>query len=131
MCHTTGLRALLRFMTGFYVCLNRGDIGKKEPKVLLLIEKKYFLLSLEKKAVFTMLTPHTRSGQNCTEAAGRSLVSIIVDHIFVCIKDSGNLSSHGFLLSKSGDQMTIKDSGLLVIILYYYLLHGNYDLEFQ
>ncbi|CAA6668740.1 unnamed protein product [Spirodela intermedia] len=52
-----GLRALLRFMTGFYVCLNRGDIGKKEPK-------------------------------NSTEAAGRSLVSIIVDHIFVCIKDS-------------------------------------------
>ncbi|MQL98117.1 hypothetical protein Taro_030820 [Colocasia esculenta] len=52
-----GLRALLRFMTGLYVCLNRGDM---DPKVQ----------------------------QHCTEAAGRSLVSIIVDHIFICIKDA-------------------------------------------
>ncbi|XP_068644395.1 uncharacterized protein [Aristolochia californica] len=51
-----GLRAFLRFLTGLYVCLNRGDV---DPKA-----------------------------QQYTEAAGRSLVSIIVDHIFLCIKDS-------------------------------------------
>lgn len=28
-------------------------------------------------------------GQRCTEAAGCSLVSIIIDHIFLCIKDAG------------------------------------------
>ncbi|CAJ1956800.1 unnamed protein product [Sphenostylis stenocarpa] len=49
-----GLRALLRFMTGVYVCLNRGDVDSKRS----------------------------------TEAAGRSLVSIVVDHIFLCIKDT-------------------------------------------
>ncbi|KAK9151914.1 hypothetical protein Syun_010223 [Stephania yunnanensis] len=52
-----GLRALLRFMTGLYVCLNRGDVD-------------------------------ARASQQSTEAAGRSLVSIIVDHIFLCIKDA-------------------------------------------
>ncbi|CAH2080631.1 unnamed protein product [Thlaspi arvense] len=52
-----GLRALLRFFTGLYVCLNRGD-----------------------------LKPSAR--QCSTEAAGRSLVSIIVDHIFLCVKDA-------------------------------------------
>ncbi|XP_068669040.1 uncharacterized protein [Aristolochia californica] len=52
-----GLRAFLRFLTGLYVCLNRGDVDPKAQ-------------------------------QRCTEAAGRSLVSIIVDHIFLCIKDS-------------------------------------------
>ncbi|XP_065043818.1 uncharacterized protein LOC135584378 isoform X1 [Musa acuminata AAA Group] len=52
-----GLRALLRFMTGFYVCLNRGDVDPKAQ-------------------------------QRCTEAAGCSLVSIIIDHIFLCIKDA-------------------------------------------
>ncbi|KAJ1441910.1 Vacuolar protein sorting-associated protein 13, N-terminal domain [Sesbania bispinosa] len=52
-----GLRALLRFMTGLYVCLNRGDVDFKAQ-------------------------------QRSTEAAGRSLVSIVVDHIFLCIKDS-------------------------------------------
>ncbi|KAF5184457.1 AAA+ ATPase domain-containing protein [Thalictrum thalictroides] len=52
-----GLRALLRFMTGLYVCLNRGDV---DPA----------------------------SQQRSTEAAGCSLVSIIVDHIFLCIKDA-------------------------------------------
>ncbi|XP_019453650.1 PREDICTED: uncharacterized protein LOC109355138 isoform X1 [Lupinus angustifolius] len=52
-----GLRALLRFMTGLYVCLNRGDVNSKAQ-------------------------------QRSTESAGRSLVSIIVDHIFLCIKDS-------------------------------------------
>ncbi|XP_022154942.1 uncharacterized protein LOC111022086 [Momordica charantia] len=51
-----GLRALLRFMTGLYVCLNRGDVDLKAQ-------------------------------QRSTEAAGRSLVSIIVDHIFMCVKD--------------------------------------------
>ncbi|XP_038904052.1 uncharacterized protein LOC120090451 isoform X2 [Benincasa hispida] len=51
-----GLRAFLRFLTGLYVCLNRGDV---DPK----------------------------SQQRSTEAAGRSLVSIIVDHIFLCVKD--------------------------------------------
>ncbi|KAJ8542939.1 hypothetical protein K7X08_005462 [Anisodus acutangulus] len=50
-----GLRALLRFMTGLYVCINRGDINPN---------------------------------QQHTEAAGRSLVSIIVDHIFLRIKDT-------------------------------------------
>ncbi|MCI02865.1 amino-terminal region of chorein A TM vesicle-mediated sorter, partial [Trifolium medium] len=52
-----GLRALLRFMTGIYVCLNRGNVDFKAQK-------------------------------QSTEAAGRSLVSIVVDHIFLCIKDS-------------------------------------------
>ncbi|KAI4333806.1 hypothetical protein L6164_018568 [Bauhinia variegata] len=52
-----GLRALLRFMTGLYVCLNRGDVDFKAQ-------------------------------QRSTEAAGRSLVSIIVDHVFLCIKDT-------------------------------------------
>uniref|UniRef100_A0A7N2LU93 Uncharacterized protein n=1 Tax=Quercus lobata TaxID=97700 RepID=A0A7N2LU93_QUELO len=53
-----GLRALLRFLTGLYVCLNRGDVDSKAQ-------------------------------QRSTEAAGRSLVSIVVDHIFLCIKDAG------------------------------------------
>ncbi|OAY28562.1 uncharacterized protein LOC110600696 isoform X2 [Manihot esculenta] len=52
-----GLRALLRFMTGLYVCLNRGDVDLKAQ-------------------------------QRSTEAAGCSLVSILVDHIFFCIKDA-------------------------------------------
>ncbi|KAL8144379.1 hypothetical protein V2J09_017411 [Rumex salicifolius] len=52
-----GLRALLRFLTGVYVCLNRGDVDLK-------------------------------SQQRTTEAAGCSLVSILVDHIFFCIKDT-------------------------------------------
>ncbi|KAL0000941.1 hypothetical protein SO802_014722 [Lithocarpus litseifolius] len=52
-----GLRALLRFLTGLYVCLNRGDVDSKAQ-------------------------------QRSTEAAGRSLVSIVVDHIFLCIKDA-------------------------------------------
>ncbi|XP_012070729.1 uncharacterized protein LOC105632878 isoform X2 [Jatropha curcas] len=52
-----GLRALLRFMTGLYVCLNRGDVDLKAQ-------------------------------QRSTEAAGRSLVSILVDHIFFCIRDA-------------------------------------------
>ncbi|CAI0380155.1 unnamed protein product [Linum tenue] len=52
-----GLRALLRFFTGLYVCLNRGDVDLKAQ-------------------------------QSSTEAAGCSLVSIMVDQIFLCIKDS-------------------------------------------
>ncbi|KAI3466210.1 hypothetical protein Pfo_022873 [Paulownia fortunei] len=52
-----GLRALLRFFTGLYVCLNRGDVNPSAQ-------------------------------QRSAEAAGRSLVSIIVDHIFLCIKDA-------------------------------------------
>lgn len=52
-----GLRALLRFFTGLYVCLNRGDVNPS-------------------------------SQQRSAEAAGRSIVSIIVDHIFLCIKDA-------------------------------------------
>ncbi|OVA11167.1 UHRF1-binding protein 1-like [Macleaya cordata] len=51
-----GLRAVLRFMTGLYVCINR-DVNPSAQ-------------------------------QRCTEAAGRSLVSIVVDHIFLCIKDN-------------------------------------------
>lgn len=53
-----GLRALLRFLTGLYICLNRGDVDLKAQ-------------------------------QRSVEAAGHSLVSIIVDHIFLCIKDAG------------------------------------------
>ncbi|XVF04000.1 hypothetical protein REPUB_Repub05bG0042600 [Reevesia pubescens] len=52
-----GLRALLRFLTGFYVCLNRGDVDLKAQ-------------------------------QRSVESAGRSLVSVVVDHIFLCIKDA-------------------------------------------
>ncbi|XP_043688767.1 uncharacterized protein LOC122639834 [Telopea speciosissima] len=52
-----GLRALLRFLTGLYVCLNRGDVDPEAQ-------------------------------QRCTEAAGRSIVSIVIDHIFLCIKDA-------------------------------------------
>eukprot|EP00250_Pteridium_aquilinum_P021537 c25158_g2_i1 orf=3038-6676(+) len=52
-----GLRALLRFMTGMYVCMNRGDVGP-------------------------------RSMQSGAEAAGRSMVRVAVDHIFLCIKDA-------------------------------------------
>ncbi|XP_042483179.1 uncharacterized protein LOC122063544 [Macadamia integrifolia] len=52
-----GLRALLRFLTGLYVCLNRGDVDPEAQ-------------------------------QRCTEAAGRSLVSMVIDHIFLCIKDA-------------------------------------------
>ncbi|KAI4340058.1 hypothetical protein MLD38_024932 [Melastoma candidum] len=52
-----GLRALLRFLTGFYVCLNRADMD----------------LNAQQRSV---------------EAAGHSLVSMVVDHIFLCIKDA-------------------------------------------
>ncbi|KAL4554897.1 hypothetical protein LXL04_037506 [Taraxacum kok-saghyz] len=52
-----GLRALLRFFTGLYVCLNRGDMN-----------------------------PNAQ--ERSAEAAGRTLVSIMVDHIFFCIKDT-------------------------------------------
>ncbi|XP_073127595.1 uncharacterized protein [Henckelia pumila] len=52
-----GLRALLRFFTGLYACLNRGDVDPTAQ-------------------------------QRTAEAAGRSLVSMIVDHIFLCIKDA-------------------------------------------
>lgn len=52
-----GLRALLRFFTGLYVCLNRGDVN-----------------------------PNAQ--ERSAEAAGRTLVSIMVDHIFFCIKDT-------------------------------------------
>ncbi|XWS27897.1 hypothetical protein CRYUN_Cryun25bG0019500 [Craigia yunnanensis] len=52
-----GLRALLRFLTGLYVCLNRGDVDLKAQQL-------------------------------SVESAGRSLVSVVVDHIFLCIKDT-------------------------------------------
>ncbi|KAK8706084.1 hypothetical protein V6N13_049661 [Hibiscus sabdariffa] len=52
-----GLRALLCFLTGLYVCLNRGDVDLKAQ-------------------------------QRSVESAGQSLVSIVVDHIFLCIKDA-------------------------------------------
>lgn len=51
-----GLRALLRFMTGIYVCMNR-DVNP-------------------------------RSVQSAAEAAGRTMVAVTVEHIFVCIKDA-------------------------------------------
>ncbi|KAF5730584.1 hypothetical protein HS088_TW19G00176 [Tripterygium wilfordii] len=53
----SGLRALLRFLTGLYVCLNRGDVDLQAQK-------------------------------RSTEAAGCSLVCIVVDHICLCIKDA-------------------------------------------
>nr|GEV74475.1 hypothetical protein [Tanacetum cinerariifolium] len=49
-----GLRAVLRFFMGLYVCLNREDVT-----------------------------------QQSAEAAGNTLVSFIVDHIFLGIKDAG------------------------------------------
>ncbi|KAH9323271.1 hypothetical protein KI387_017910, partial [Taxus chinensis] len=52
-----GLRALLRFMTGLYVCMNRGDVGPKTIK-------------------------------QSSGTASHSLVAVMVDHIFLCIKDS-------------------------------------------
>lgn len=52
-----GLRAVLRFLTGLYICLNRGDVNPNDQ-------------------------------QCATEAAGRSLVSIIVDHIFFRVKEA-------------------------------------------
>ncbi|XP_057859236.2 uncharacterized protein LOC131068046 isoform X2 [Cryptomeria japonica] len=52
-----GLRALLRFMTGLYVCMNRGDV---DPITI----------------------------QQSSETASHSLVTIIVDNIFLCIKDA-------------------------------------------
>ncbi|KAK4795015.1 hypothetical protein SAY86_013009 [Trapa natans] len=52
-----GLRALLRFLTGLYICLNRGDVDLKAQ-------------------------------QGSVEAAGISMVSIVVDHIFLSIKDA-------------------------------------------
>lgn len=34
MClYVAGLRALLRFLTGLYVCLNRGDVDPKAQQV--------------------------------------------------------------------------------------------------
>nr|XP_043639618.1 uncharacterized protein LOC122610717 [Erigeron canadensis] len=53
-----GLRALLRFFSGVYVCLNREDVN---PQVQ----------------------------EQSTEAAGQTLVSFMVDHIFLGIKDAG------------------------------------------
>ena len=32
---STGLRAFLRFLTGLYVCLNRGDVDMKAQKVII------------------------------------------------------------------------------------------------
>lgn len=63
-----GLRALLRFLTGLYVCLNRGDVD----------------LNAQQRSV---------------ESAGRSLVSVVVDHIFLCIKDN---EQHITLLDLNG-----------------------------
>ncbi|KAE8675223.1 TRNAse Z1 isoform 1 [Hibiscus syriacus] len=53
-----GLRAFLRFLTGLYVCLNRGDVDLKAQ-------------------------------QHSVESAGHSLVSLVVEHVFLCIKDPG------------------------------------------
>ncbi|KAI3688558.1 hypothetical protein L2E82_46208 [Cichorium intybus] len=50
-----GLRAVLRFFTGLYVCLNRGGVNQ----------------------------------QQSVEAAGRVIVSFMIDHIFLGIKDAG------------------------------------------
>ncbi|CAN8258631.1 unnamed protein product [Cochlearia groenlandica] len=67
-----GLRALLRFLTGMYLCLNRGDVDPKS--------------------------------QQSAEAAGRSLVSVLVDHVFLCIKDTEfqlELLMQSFLFSRA------------------------------
>ena len=51
-----------------YVCLNRGDVDPKSQQFFSL-----FMVSFKQSA----------------EAAGRSLVSVLVDHVFLCIKDAG------------------------------------------
>ncbi|XP_076918035.1 uncharacterized protein LOC143578293 [Bidens hawaiensis] len=53
-----GLRALLRFFMGLYVCLNREDVN-------------------------------SNTQQQSAEAAGRTLISFMIDHIFLGIKDTG------------------------------------------
>ena len=82
----TGLRALLRFLTGFYVCLNRGDIHTNVQQVcfasLSCLTTKSTLMEVNMSTIFF-------PGQHSAEAAGRSLVSLVVDHIFLRIKDAG------------------------------------------
>ncbi|KAK9072288.1 hypothetical protein SSX86_008721 [Deinandra increscens subsp. villosa] len=53
-----GLRALLRFFMGLYVCLNREDVN-------------------------------SNAQEQSAEAAGHTVVSFVVDHIFLGIKDAG------------------------------------------
>ncbi|EPS59717.1 hypothetical protein M569_15088, partial [Genlisea aurea] len=56
VCPALRMRALLRFFTALYICINRGDVN---PGV-----------------------------QEAWSTAGRCFVSVLVDHIFFCIKDS-------------------------------------------
>lgn len=59
------------------------------------------------------------SVQCSTEAAGRSVVSIIIDHIFFCIKDAGRFAC--------GKLVFFQDS-LLIIICEYRLLQYRFFL---
>ncbi|KAG8043594.1 hypothetical protein GUJ93_ZPchr0458g22720 [Zizania palustris] len=88
-----GLRAFLRFMTGVSVCLNRGDVDPKAQLVCLFISAFLSLNGMQYRSKIFMgfLSPFFFSVllfYQHAEAAGSSLVSIIVDHIFLCIKDA-------------------------------------------
>lgn len=77
-------------MTGFYVCLNRGNV---DPKVQQVFYRLIYVLLFFCKSLHFLhfLLNGSLFWQRATEAAGRSLVSVIVDHIFLCIKDAGKL----------------------------------------
>lgn len=42
----TGLRAFLRFLTGLYVCLNRGDVDLKSQQVIIYSALSNVLLNM-------------------------------------------------------------------------------------
>jgi hypothetical protein len=77
-------------MTGVSVCLNRGDVDPKAQQVYLL---PYTVIVVHAvwciQFSFVSLFPFLLFPDQLAEAAGSSLVSIIVDHIFLCIKDTG------------------------------------------
>ncbi|XLR14556.1 hypothetical protein S83_042494 [Arachis hypogaea] len=68
LCRALRFRALLHFMTGLCVCLNRGDVNLKA---------QLFESSL-----------NLNHDSDLLKLLG-TLVSVVVDHIFICIKDSG------------------------------------------
>jgi len=75
-------------MTGVSVCLNRGDVDPKAQQVYLLF--CVFLILWCMQYMFQMYPYYLLLFlDQLAEAAGSSLVSIIVDHIFLCIKDTG------------------------------------------
>lgn len=85
-----GLRALLRFLTGVSICLNRGDVDPKAQKVFSILYFIHKILCCEPvMGNLNLFLSLSEFWQRSTETAGRSLVSIVVDHIFLCIKDAG------------------------------------------